>query len=500
MDDNKDKLEFFSNIRDKLLLILCGIISLATVIPAFLNSTSQIFGWEHISVGYYVFVAFYFILPYVFYLLYCSIHDDVGYLGLLPQPALDFLDERKGLKTAVELLLPLVALLYLVAPGIVFDLGMSIIFCASGLVCFILFLVAYYKSEALRKEFLIVGTIIILLFSLFFSNLIHRECKNGGRIFSYTAGKQDTAFMTYEAREALKSNFTDLLDSVKNVAGHYRAQAAVYYPASVNARIKYTPCKGCCLDELAAPVFYVDASKFLTKDSIIRHASTIRANALAVFSHENSILANKDTSRFSDIYTIDRYCVLLSDYAQQIKKAKLLDTAGKWAALLKVLQYKSLAWFFFLILLGLCMWLKMQVRLQRITNKKSSQVPLLKDDISQVQSLIFLLFVLIIPWFRTIDTKDVELDKPFLNLTLSGLANGNYSSGTDVIITDARSGKLDSLLIIKKDTGKSVYHDSLLDTINKHVKESQKLIKDQAKRTIGNARDRNVFDDKNPLN
>lgn len=84
MSAEQPKLEFFSDIKEKLFLILGGIISLATVIPAFLNSTSEIFGWEHIVYGYVVFVLVYFIAPYVFYLFYCSIHDNGGYLELLP--------------------------------------------------------------------------------------------------------------------------------------------------------------------------------------------------------------------------------------------------------------------------------------------------------------------------------------------------------------------------------------------------------------------------------
>jgi hypothetical protein len=210
MDDSKDKLEFFSDIRDKLFLILGGIISLATVIPAFLNSTSKIFGWEHISIGYYVFVAIYFIFPYVFYLLYCSIHDDVGYLELLPDGALGFLKERTLLKTIIELLLPLVVLVYLAFPLPFLDICVSLFFCGFALFCFIWFLWAFRNAGALWKEFIIVGTIIILVFGLFFINTIHRESKRDVKLFTYSFGRQDAAFQAYEARDALKSNLTDL--------------------------------------------------------------------------------------------------------------------------------------------------------------------------------------------------------------------------------------------------------------------------------------------------
>jgi len=141
--EEKPKLEFFDDIKTQVFLVLAGVVSLTTVIPAFLNSTSEIFGWQKISWGYYLFLFLYFILPYVFYLFYCSIHDDVGYLELLPHRVLERLWRRRGLRVLLELLLPALALVYLVWPFPVCSLVMTFVFYGAGIGYFIYYAVIY---------------------------------------------------------------------------------------------------------------------------------------------------------------------------------------------------------------------------------------------------------------------------------------------------------------------------------------------------------------------
>jgi hypothetical protein len=494
--ENKTKLEFFSDFKDKFFLILAGIISLATFIPAFLNKAAEIFGLDSINKGYYVFVGVYFVLPYIFYVLYCSIHDDVGYLELLPTDAISWLKQKKGLTTVVEMALPIVVFFYLIIPGVVFDSTLSFILCGTAIIIFIICLWVFRKDVPLLKEVGIIGIFIIPLFGLFFYNIISKDSKKENDLFGYTMNAQCSAFAAYASQQALKTDFVDSLDLIKRRTYHKYLEAALNSKTDGTITLNKIDHADADLANLWTDVYRVRTENQLSKAWLDLWAKDIKRDEDCVFRKENCLIAKNDPSAVSYTYFAAKYCYNLAEYAHVVQKIKTRATAARWAKLLKVLQYKSLAWFFFLIILGLCLWFKLQFKLRSITNPAHSQIPLLKDNVSQVKSFVFFLFILILPWFRTIDAKDVELDKPFLNFSLNNLFNGSFSSQElpVVPVKNDDGGDIDNRTI-NNVTNK--LDSAMLASIDSNVSKSTKLIRDQvrdqAKRVIGSARDRNTL-------
>lgn len=519
MAEETKKLEFFSDVRDKFLLIIGGIISLSTVIPAFLNKTSEIFGWEKVSIGYYVFVAIYFILPYVFYLLYCSIHDYVGYLVLLPDKKTEYLNRRKTVKTIIDIVIPIAILAYLIFPLWWFSFGISIVLIGIGIICFVWFVYQYFNDiniNGISKEVLIVGCVVILVFGMFFFNMVGQGWDKG--LFKYSNAGQYDAFDAYEARNELDNDFKDLLDSIKKESDRYQARADLISPKEVRADSKTAVYEGYYFKEIYKIMIKIDTTKAISKENISESIGKLKVFAGQMLCYQEYLVRTKKTSHFYEANSINVFSHSLVDYGSAIQKAKVKAIAKQWAELLKVLQYKSMSWFFLLIMLGLCLWLKMQKKMQDVSNEvvgfeaeenesnqirisasievRKKDIDVISDNLSQVKSLVFLLFVLIIPWFRSIDSKDIELDKPFLNFSLNNLANGGGATGGDVSKSDSKTENNGDKTINFIDNGtKFKLNDSLLIAIDTNVKVSTKLIKEQAARTIGSAEDRSTFEE-----
>ncbi|MCS3732796.1 uncharacterized membrane protein YidH (DUF202 family) [Mucilaginibacter dorajii] len=347
-------------------------------------------------------------------------------------------------------------------------------------------MIIYWKNEKLRSEVFGIGVVTLLIFSFFFINIITKEWSKKNGIFNYTSSMQDGAFKAYESSEALKKDFIVPLDSLKQISFTNYTKAILNVKKQEVVTTKMITYDKDDLKDIAAinkAINNIDTISNPTKEEIIKQVNLIKSSSKSLFQRENYLINSGDKLKFYEVVFIQRYFLSLFDRALGIQKIKIQQISVKWAGLLKGLQFKSLIWLLFLIILGLCLWFKTMVKIQWITNQEDSRLPLLKDNASQVKSLIFLLVVLIIPWFRTIDSDSVELDKPFLNFSLSKLSNGSYES-QPVILPQ-----------LVPPPNPPVYNDSTtLARIDTNVLVSKGLIKEQARRTIGSAKDRTIFD------
>ena len=499
MADDHKKLEFFDDIRDKLILILGGIISLATVIPAFLNKTSEIFGLEEIQTGYRIFVAIYFIFPVWFYLIYCSINDYVGFLQLLPEKWSGYIRENKRRKVLIESLLLLIVLFYLVSPGELSDIGSSVILYGLSLACFISFFIQYRRSgvggQALN-EFLIIGLVIVVVFGAFFINI--HSAKSGKSPFDFSEDEQQKAFDGYNFKNVYKKKVVNVLDSARKIAYKYSLEAKVIHPWTVAPALKPDADLEMCFSELYQFIYKIDRSDTLDPAPLKKNASVVKTAISHILYRDNKLVSVKD-SQYYRVYQIQTLFDHLHDYSLVIQSEKTLRASLRWSKLLRNLQYKSMVWFHFLILLSLCLWFKMQFQRNSIPNPNYKLVPKLEDNLAQVKSLIFFLFVLIVPWFRQIDEKDVELEKPFLNLSLGRLVNGELGQGDQINniqnsntnpVNISHNGDMifEQPVAAGPDTSKGVYPLLL------KIKTSQDK---QADRTINRSGDRDSYYDQN---
>jgi hypothetical protein len=478
MEPTEPKLEFFDDIKSQLILVLGGIISLTTVIPAFLNSTCDIFGWDDIRWGYYVFVFIYFIIPYLFYLAYCSIHDNVGFLELLPDRWLQVLKKKRprviwldryswdaqrtspvlafprspyqweaiynrpgrlqkmkllagfSRRTLAEQLLTLAIFLYLLCPSFFVNTYVSIMLVAVSLGYFLFFLVffmapRYNAIHGLWKEYRLIGLLLIGLFAIFFAGIIKKAREIP---INYSILNQEAAFDAFNANNALKKDVVDVVQYAKETAYKYRVAAGAKSPdRDIRRTGSSAQCPGCNFKGIYLQLRTIDNNKHLTAVSLKKDSILLRQKFTKLFALDSSFVKT-DNRSFDDVFQVEDFCFNLYDYAAAIQRAKLAATGALWAKQLKVLQIKSLCWFFFLLLISLCLWLKMQAKLKLDSPADEADQQKISDNIGQIKALILLLFVLIVPWFRQIDAASVDLTRPFLNVTLSGLASGSYNS------------------------------------------------------------------------
>lgn len=517
MSAEKPKLEFFDDIKSQLVLILAGIVSLATVIPAFLNSTAELLGWNNIRYGYYLFVFLYFITPYLFYLIYCSIHDDVGYLELLPAAWLTKLKKWKHYKIAFETAIPLFALVYLVWPQCPIEDITSMVLYFLAVFCCVYFAGAYWHRGGVYKEFRIIACTVIIAFAFFLGNMLKQ-------IPDYSSTTQNKAFDAYKTKNTLKQDFIDVLDNMRREAYKCRMQAAVQRPQLETTPLKGDVCIGCGINAVYGVIKKIDDEKSLLQSSLKADLSSLKKFSDSVVAYDRQVVKANDTTlyRAEEIYQASAY---LCDYALAVQRKQLITINSDWAKLLQNLQFKSMIWFHFLILLGLCLWLKMQIRLTSpdlIFYRDIEEETLKKtDNISQVKSLILLLFVLTVPWLRHIDANDIALERPFLNISLSGLANGiagSTPSTTNIEVQKTTSDTtriisipfiihtVDTITKVKTDTiwyyptfGGPVIdspykykRDPILNIIKSNIDTNQMYILEMAKRTIANPADRDL--------
>lgn len=423
MEDNDSKPGFFSDIRKNFFLIIGGIVSLTTVIPAFLNQTSDIFGWKHISTGYHAFIIIYFIAPYIFYLLYCRIYDYAGLTELLSPKYNDKLNKNRNIRILAEALFVIAIFIYLSTPGYFFNAFISILLILVPTGCFIYFLYQYEQDTRIRalwKEFGMIGGLVILVFGLFFIGTFRQEKET--ELFPYSTKDQQNTFAAFDLRNNLKKGYLDMMDAARAVTYKYRLQAGGYQPINAKtqppAQVIFER-KYC--DNIYNELYAIDKGEGLDLEFVTDNAAKLKASV------DDLLAYDKTLTNVSVISQVDENFYDIYNYTVAIQKANLAITNQKWAKELKVLQFKSMCWFFALILLGLCLWFKLQVKLKLLPdNDKPSLSGPVNDNISQVKALILLLFILIVPWFRQLDAKDMDLEKPFLNISLSGLVNGEY--------------------------------------------------------------------------
>jgi hypothetical protein len=371
-------------------------------------------------------------------------------------------------------------------------------------------------SQELLKEYLVIGIAIIALFCVFF--ILSSNRKKLPHTFSQRTHVQ--AFEAYQLKDTMKKNLISLIDSVRLRAYGYRMHADIMDPTLENGNYKPDNCDKCNIGPISKELDSIDI-RDSTVTMLKRDLGSLKKDVNIMLRYDSALMKTKNSNLYHAI-EIYKLSVYLSEYANTINNHKTEWINKRWAKLLNDLQFKSLIWFQFLILVGLALWLKMQIEYKVLVNVKSYKVPIYKDNISQVKSLTMLLFVLIIPWFKKIDDKTVDTEKPFLTVSVSSLLNSappptanvqteccndtaHESSFVINIVDNVRSR--DTVVLKNRDT---IYcacypnyilppglklNDSLMQKINTSIKatdSTRDLVIAVAKRSIGNLSDRDI--------
>jgi len=446
--ESNNKLEFFSDIQQKLVLIAAGLLSITTIVPMFVNNIRDIFHLS-VEVGFYVFVFVYFFAPLILYITYCSIHDYVGFLQLLPPKQYDiFLTSKTG-RQRTEFGIFILALLFLIVsfPPYI-GLAILMMLSASALVIRQTFDEGRRSApgKGLFKEFLIIGSSIFVLFLAFY--VLNFDAVRGA-LFQNQCVQAD-AFQYYKYNDNLDSLIDQTSLLKHNAYKEFVFSKALCQITSENKKDKTTE---------------VPDSLCLVASGLAAADRRMSATA-SVSKMVTDIVKRKITGNAPEVY---RQCAILDEYAKTVRASAQNTIKEKWVRLIQQIQYKGLLWLLILILLSLCLWLRMNLKLLKL---KAVTFPLavpaddiakVTDNIAQIKTLIYILLLLVLPFFRHIEKKDIDLSKPYLNFSLANVFKGSFdinpgNGGSDSssfnitienipgsISTDSLSKSIDSL-------------------------------------------------------
>ena len=501
MPDNK--LSFFSDVKDKLFLIVAGFLSITTIIPSFINNLKDIYGIEEIWIAYWLFVFLYFIFPYVFFTVYCSIYDYVGLFRLLPEKAQEFLNRRIiskiKLSHIIEFIFVALAFGYLTFSIRYISFFVSIFLYAVTVGVFMHYLInakTIFKRDYLINkdivEFRVIGITILILFACFFGAKIYNTFRKNKHkvehtLYAYSSANRKSAFDSYSFKDVLNKEFLERIILTRKETHNQTLQSHIRPADTVSG---YQLGSKQSLLNIYTSIYKVDTAKILVNKNNFKALDS----SLTLF--DNCVLKRGYVAD-----NIHKHMVEISHYAEIVNQRKIDEITENWKYLLINLQIKSLVWFQLLIILALCLWLKMQY-LVKTSDGKSTKRALADDNIVQIKSLIYVLLILILPWFRHIDAKEIDLEKPFLSNNLKNLMEGDYDSDNKHkagdIDKDYQYNYLDSSTTNYNYPKEAANTDEIVKAIVESSKSTNEVLNKLGETLTDDPNDRTNFKKKNP--
>lgn len=410
------KSDLFADLSDHYVLILAGVVSLATFVPLFINGVTDILGWENIRWAYYLFLVIYFVLPYALYYLNSLSRNLKDYEKLFPQ--------NENSQLAGLLIMP-VALIYLAFPVPYLDTIIFSYLLLGGIVygyktCRSIGYGARYKKEAMIVFFVLIASTLLVL-------------KPGYKAaWGYNYKKQDTAFDAYKTKSILNKEFAGLMDSAMNETAHYRMQAAALHPGPPLLKPGKNHCQPCMIPTVVIQMQQFDNRKYFSSADLQKKCNKLRLAINKVLKYDSLQLISNDSTALIRIDQIDASFIALGNYAGYIQQKRMTGVNKQWAGLLKNLQFNSICWSFVLIILSVARWYNMTERLrtQNVGIRSKANLADRQQNLDQLKSFILLSLILILPWFRPVDASTVNLSRPFINFNLTDLLHAGNSPVT----------------------------------------------------------------------
>lgn len=580
---DEDKLDFFGDIKDKLVLIAVGLLSMATIVPLFINNVSKVF---HLSIefSYGVFTVFYFILPLVFFAIYYfCINKGVDLHGIKSRSKKEIL--------AGSLVLILAIGFYFVYPVFTwFDLNKAYKFWIVYTVLVNLVIVtsviaviwlacmegsrgASNKHDPTRKkkkvlfiEFLIVGGCIMFLFGVLYlanwssiKKYLYTEEYAERAVVSFTYYKYgkdlDTVTNKFKSLEdtsyealVIASLNQELVPQTKPVADKkshgtmppkktdtlpvkkytlteitqedslFKALVLLKSDTASDEYKKKIQLRAGGLKQDAAfgPLF----TRLKILDDSLPYATPFKLSFENILKRKLRTMLNRNGADIFRSYLLFKQTYYMKDYARNIGNEGHEKVKEKWVALLRQLKYKGLQWMLLLLMLSLYWWLRLNYRLadllsakepeetQTNANKAASarndEADAVTQSISQVKSFIYVLLLLVLPFFKHIDKNEVNLDRPFLNFGVTGLSgpgSGWFGGSPDDNDSNGSSNDEKEATILLKNIDKNVSSiNAKLDSgsMDGKFENLNNEIYDVAHQTIGSQKRLDEFEKKHP--
>ena len=580
MDENK--LDFFGDIKDKLVLIAVGLLSMATIVPLFINNVSKVF---HLSIGfsYGVFTVFYFVLPLVFFAIYYfSINQGVDLHGIKTRSKKEILAGSLALILAIGF--------YFIYPVLTWlDLNKAYKFWIVYTILINLFIVASViavirracmegsrgtknrydpnqnKKKILFIEFFIVGGCIMFLFGvLYLSNWTSIKTYLYSKDYAERAVVSFTYYGYGKDLDTIATKFKSLEDTSyealviaslnQDLALQPNAGGKKGHDGTVSKKTDTVPVKKYTLKEITQEDSLFNAlvilksdtasddnkkkiqlsaqglkqdvafgplfSRLKVLDDSLPYATPFKLSFDNILKRKLKTMLNRNGADIIHSYLLFKQAYYMKDYARNITGEGHEKVKEKWVALLRQLKYKGLQWMLLLLMLSLYWWLHLNYRLADLldatetketqTDEKkgagadSGEAVAVRQSISQIKSFIYVLLLLVLPFFKHIDKDDVNLDRPFLNFGVAGLSGqgaGWFGGSPDNNDSTGSSNDQREATILLKDIDKNVGAiNAKLDSgsMNGKFENLNNEIYDVAHQTIGSQKRLEDFEKKHP--
>lgn len=417
------RLNFFADINKQIFVIVGGLIAVSTLIPLFINRLGSIFGFP-VSCSYYFFVFLYFAFPVIFYLLYCSIYDYVGFLKLIPPKKYERLSPSQWKK--IELGFILLIFLWLCWGNLYSKWASILLYVISiGIFFSFLFSKSYKVIKGSWKEFRIIGFSVISIFTLFlFSKsrlkVFEEPVCEQYKLLQGTNNINAAAFDIYSKQKEIPDSLIKPIDQLITKYQNDVIKVSIQNPNRPFGTIKLSNNDSLYFNEIFKAI-----NQFERKNIDSANSSDLRDTIITIanqlWPHNTDKEIREDTC-----YKLYQTFLTIQSYLQIVVQEKSLFVKKYWALLLSNLQVKGLTWFFFLVIVCLCLWLQSMKELsdkaikninasQQARDKAGNEIQKINDNSDQIRSMFFIILLLTIPFFKDINEKTINLSMPFVD-------------------------------------------------------------------------------------
>ena len=522
--EKEDNLSIVGDLQGKLVGFLVAIASFLTVVQEFINEITSIFSLER-KQAYYIFIGLYFIVPAILIALLIFKNKDFIRKNVFEDNKLYRGGYIWGFGLSLIIVVGYLYLIdfhrYLTRTGIFF-------FTIATLFIWLTNAVSIFKNKNVAaKEYLVVSIIFMIIISAFIGQQFDR--KNPKIFTDSLENKFPTHLIEREELTALATsskNITNQINQTLKVVSYYVFEVdSIGKNESIKNDTGYLNLKKQLENLYSLTKSTVNPVKSRTKNNI----NTVKniENELSQISKKLVIELDQRGNLATDIFT-DTVALLTktkidlllncslkisSKWTEYISRADK-DFAENWLPYFRMLQFRGLVWFAFLMisLFTLLYYFREQydIELRFDANRNTKRSEIISKNANITKNYIYLLALLIVPFFKKFTEENISFYKPFLNVNLANLVEEgnkrreqNLTKGvyldtasltihydTIKVVMDVSPLEKEAVKIIEKIKEISLKKDTLL---KRNKEEIIFKIKELGDKTIDNKEDRREF-------
>jgi hypothetical protein len=407
---------FFSDINKKMLIIAGGLISFYAFLPLFIDRIISIFP-TRLGIAYAIALILYFLGALLFYICYSFIYRQY------------YNDCPDGKFLALYLLvLAFVAGCFLVFPSPWVAYPGVLLFVA-GIVFIFVKAVNFKKTGYPRPANTENKTVLVAVVLIFFLFYITNWRSLATNFWQFDSNKKQQVFK----QQVHRNEFSKLADHLQEWKKKFYKEAAhiLSQKPDTALAVRQMP-----IELISRFKMIADAISAVDRNADQNYNGTTvaRIDSLEKLTYQY-VQSDSGAVQAYKVYEVNFY---LSEYAKRVVTTKQNELSNAWVDLIVNVQSKGLLWLNLLFVLSFYLWMKaadhvserdreLQAAKRRYARgheedsneekfifKQESNLRRAEDHASKLKTLVYLSLLLVLPFFKRIETADLDVNHPFV--------------------------------------------------------------------------------------